>query len=470
MRGGSPASPAAEFIAPLLHGTHTGKECLPGLGLLTMESFFTRFKNPLVLIAIVLLQVIALAMQVQRPAKDPDAPTGAAAMESEGAAPDGREVSLLRRWTVTAVTPLEAAVQISSSRVRGVWDDYVNLRQTRQQNAALKDEVARLREEEASFAEDAAQGRRLQRLLAFREQYALANVAAQVIGTSGSERSHVLYLDKGSADGLKPDQPVITPDGVVGKIRDVFPHTSQLLLINDPSSGAGVILAATRIRAIVRGTATGEVQIDDLTADSRIKVGEPVITSGGDLVFPRGLPVGTIQSIAPDPLHQPYTAITIKPAADLNRLEEVLVITATSATLPPTAAQDAATAEATAETNQRAADLVAGKLPSLQPSASASAASGTVNSAAGTAAAGNGASGSGAGTTQPAPDDPESQIGGLPGITNSGLPRPKPALHLDRFSPGATPPAVEMTPGGPPRSPGSAQRQTSPGQQPDQQR
>ena len=168
-----------------------------------------------------------------------------------------------------------------------------------------------------------------------------STVAAQVIGTSGSERSHVLYLDKGSEDGLKPEQAVITPDGVVGKIRDVFPHTSQLLLISDSSSGAGVILATTRIRGIVKGTATGRVEIDNLTADSRIKVGEPVVTSGGDLVFPRGLPVGVIESIAPDPLHQPYTAIRIKPAANLNRLEEVLVITGTSATLPPAAAQDA---------------------------------------------------------------------------------------------------------------------------------
>ncbi len=433
-----------------------------------MESFFTRLKNPLVLIAIVLVQVIALAMQVQRPARDADGPAGGAAMESEGSAPDGQEVSLLRRWTVTAIAPLEAGVQISSSKVRGLWHDYVDLRQARQQNMALRNEVARLREEEASLAEDAAQGRRLQRLLAFREQYALTNVAAQVIGTSGSERSHVLYLDKGSADGLKPDQPVVTPDGVVGKIRDVFPHTSQLLLINDPSSGAGVILAVTRIRAIVRGTATGQVQIDDLTADSRIKVGEPVITSGGDLVFPRGLPVGTIQSIAPDPLHQPYTAITIKPAADLNRLEEVLVITASSATLPPAAAQDAATAEATAEASQRAADLVARKLPGLQPSAAAAEAAG--NGAAGTAAETKGASrGSGAGTTPAAPDDPESQIGGLPGVANSGLPKPRAALHTDRFSPGATLPATEMTPGGQPESPGRAQGQATPGHQPDQQ-
>ena len=386
------------------------------------------------LITIVLLQVIALAMQVQRPSKDAEMPASARAMEDAGSAPDGKHVSLLRRWTVTAMTPLETAVHSSSVKVRGAWGNYVNLLHTRQQDAQLKNEVARLREEEASFAEDAQQGRRLQTLLGFKESYVTSTVAAQVIGTSGSERSHVLYLDKGSEDGLKPEMAVITPDGVVGKIRDVFPHTSQLLLISDPSSGAGVILATTRIRGIVKGTATGRVEIDNLTADSRIKAGEPVVTSGGDLVFPRGLPVGTIESIAPDPLHQPYTAIVIKTAANLNRLEEVLVITGTSAALPPAAAQDAATAEATQDANQRAADLIAEKLPSLHPEGDASP----------PAAGADG---------KPVSDDPESQVGGAVGYINSGLPRPKPAVHPDKFTPGTVPPATELTPGAPASAP-----------------
>jgi rod shape-determining protein MreC len=394
-----------------------------------MDSFFYRFRNPLVLITIVLLQVIALAMQVQRPSKD--AEISARSMESAGAAPDGKHISLLRRWTVTAMTPLEVAVHGSSLKVRGAWGNYVGLMHTREQDAQLKQEVARLREEEASFAEDAAQGRRLQKLLAFKESYVTSTVAAQVIGTSGSERSHVLYIDKGSDDGLKPEQAVITPDGVVGKIRDVFPHTAQLLLISDPSSGAGVILATTRIRGIVKGTATGLVEIDNLTSDSRIKVGEPVVTSGGDLVFPRGLPVGVIESIELDPLHQPYTAIRIKTAANLNRLEEVLVITGTSGTLPPTAAQDADAAEATAEATKKAADLIAEKLPSLHPE-------GNGNAVAGAA---------GADGTTPASDDPESQVGSVPGVINSGLPRPKATVKPDRYTPGTVPPAADLRPG-----------------------
>jgi len=319
-------------------------------------------------------------------------------------------------------------------RVRGLlrMGNYVDLLHTRQQDAELKQEVARLRVEEASFAEDAHQGRRLQSLLGFKQQYVTSTVAAQVIGTSGSERSHVLYLDKGSEDGLKPEMAVITPDGVVGKIRDVFPKTSQLLLISDSSSGAGVILATTRIRGIVKGTATGRVEIDNLTADSRIKVGEPVVTSGGDLVFPRGLPVGTIESIAPDPLHQPYTAIVIKTAANLNRLEEVLVITGTSETLPAAAAQDADAAEATQEANQKAADLIAEKLPSLHSDGDAAPVAGAV-----------GADG------KPVSDDPESQVGGAVGYINSGLPRPKAAARPDKYSPGTVAPAAELTPGAP---------------------
>ena len=394
---------------------------------LSMDSFFIRFKNVLVLIALVLLQVVALAVQVQRPAEG---------TLQENAA-DGRKITLLRRWTVALVTPVERVTHGTSLKVRGVWSNYIDLRHAREQNRQLREEVTQLREEQAAFAEDAAQGRRLQAVLGFQQKYIARTVAAQVIGTSGSDRAHVLYLDKGSADGLQPDQAVITPYGIVGKLRDVFPHTSQLLLINDSSSGAGVLLESTRIRGIIRGTAGGDVQINNLTADERIKPGEPVVTSGGDQVFPRGLPVGTIQSVTPDLQHQPYTAITIKPAADLSRLEEVLVITGTSSTLPASAVADAAKAEATAsaEESKRAADVLAQKLPSAHD--------GTAADSSNKNPAGDGKATS---AISPAADN---QIRGVPGVPNSGLPKVPPAAHADRYTPGATPPAADLRPGAP---------------------
>ncbi len=368
------------------------------------------------LVAVLLAQTLLLAVQV-RDLRGPSQP-------------DGRKVTLLRSWAAGAVAPFERVTAFLGRGIRGNWANYVDLRRTRQQNADLQKEVARLRLEQAEFAEDALQGRRLQALLAFREQYVNATVAAQVIGTSGVDSSKVLLIDKGADFGLKPDMAVITPDGIVGKLRDVFPHTAQVLEIDDPSSGAGVILASTRIRAIVRGGPDGRVQIGNLTADSRIKPGEEVLTSGGDQVFPRGLKVGTIESIAPDRDRQLYTLIRVHPAVNLSQLEEVLVITGTQAELPAAAQQDLAAGDAAAKQMkadaqkaeaQRAADLAAERLPSLIPPPNAD----------GTPAATD----NGAATADPL-HPPALVI------------KPVPALHPDRYSPGQTLPAASLTPGG----------------------
>ena len=388
-----------------------------------MDTFLGRFKNPLVLLAVVLAQTLWLATQVQHPLRPG---LGFSAGE------DSHKVTLLRQWAMFVAGPVERVAHGTSLSVRHTWANYVGLRGARQQNDQLKNEVARLRLEQAAFAQDAAEGRRLQALLAFKQNYVTSTVAAQVIGTSGSDRSHVLWIDKGSADGLRPEQAVITPDGVVGKLRDVMPHTAQLLLVNDPNSGAGVILQSTRMRGIIRGTAAGEVQINNLTADERIKSGERIITSGGDQVFPRGLPVGTIAYVEADPKHQPYTIIHITPAANLRQLEEVLVITGTDATLPAAAQGDAAIAQAAAEENQRAADLVAARLPGLHE------AEGETDGA--QAATGVDASKAAAAGDTPGP---------VPGVPSSGMPKVKPPVHADRYSPGSTPSAEELTPGAP---------------------
>jgi rod shape-determining protein MreC len=386
-----------------------------------MESFFTRFKNVLVLVAVLFAQTIGLAIQVRRPA--------------EFGTPDSHQVTLMRYWVVAAVTPFERAFHAVGQNVRGAWGNYVNLRHVHEQNQDLRQEIARLRLEQAAFAEDAVQGHRLQALLAFQQHYIASTVAAQVIGTSGTDLSRLIYIDKGNDYHLKPDMAVITPDGIVGKIRDVFPHTAQVLLISDQTSGTGVLLASTRILAILHGSSTGHVQITNLTADSRIKPGETVLTSGGDQIFPRGLPVGTIESIAPDPDHQPYTAIRIKPAANLSQLEEVLVITGTKPTLPAAAQKDlavgvstaearaaaeaaakakaAADAEAAAEASARsAAEVLADRLPSLHD-----------------------------------PNAPATPAANPQALPSTVVPRPLPAIRPDRYSPGDTPPASSLVPG-----------------------
>ena len=127
---------------------------------------------------------------------------------------------------------------------------------------------------------------------------------------------------------------VITADGIVGKVREVYPRSAQILLINDQTSGAGVILETTRIRGILRGNAEGQPQIVGLTLDSRIQPGERVLTAGGDEIFPRGLPVGTVDRVVKDPDQDGFIKVIVKPAAHLDRLDEVLVDHLRRAALP----------------------------------------------------------------------------------------------------------------------------------------
>lgn len=303
----------------------------------------------------------------------------------------------------------------------------------RDQNKQLQQTIDRLRLEQAELHEDALQGQRLQALVKFREGYAYATLPAQVIGTSGSNQSRVLYLDKGLDDGLKPDMAVITGDGIVGKVRDVFARTAQVLLINDQTSGAGVVLEKTRIRGILRGNAAGQPQVINILADQRIQPGEQVLTAGGDQIFPRGLPVGAVEKVVRDPERSGFIEVVIKPAADLQHLDEVLVITSLDSKMSPQQQKDLAASEdqkgaeaaelAAEAERKKAAQEMEERLPGLNnpnaPDAGGANPSGT-NPAGATPALG-----------QMGPD-------GKLATNASQLPTPKPipAKHPDRFSPG----------------------------------
>ena len=309
-----------------------------------MENFFTRYKNPLALMAVLFIQVVALATQVKRP---------------EGAKPGstGSGTRLIRVWTVTAFTPVEKMFVSTGRFFRDGWHNYADLRGARKQNTELQEEVARLQMEQVRLRQDADQARRLQVLLDFKEKFITKTVAAQVIATSGTEQSRLITIDKGSKAGIKTDMPVITPDGIVGKIKEVGPISSQILMINDHDSGAGVILENTRLQGIVKGTPLGELQITEgIMSDEKVEAGERVITSGGDRIYPKGYPVGTVIGATADRDNESFLVIKIKPAADLNRLEEVLVITEMS---------DNSHSASAGPEPMRAADILSQRLPSI---------------------------------------------------------------------------------------------------------
>src|SRR5271166_5459100 len=280
-----------------------------------MDTFLGRYKNLIVLTAILFAQIIGLAIQVRRPAQS-------------------GETRLIRLWAVSAVSPVESAVVHAQKWVYDAWTSYFYLRGVRRENRELREQIERMKVEDARLGEDARMARRIQTLLAFKEQYIDSTVAAQVIGTSGSEQSRVLYIDKGSKDGIKPDMAVITPTGIVGKIVQVFPGSSQVLPINDQLSGVGAALKASRLQGILKGAANGTTTLQYIMSDEPVKPGEEVVTSGGDRIFPKGFPVGTVASVEPG--KDLFLNIRVIPSARLDRLEEVLVITKVQDRAPDT--------------------------------------------------------------------------------------------------------------------------------------
>jgi len=301
-----------------------------------MESVLGRYRNLIVLVLVLFAQLLGLAVQVKR-----------------GNSNEGQDTRLIRIWAVGALSPFERGVVWIQNSSRNVWHNYFYLRGVRAENRQLKEQIEQMRLEQVRLTEDAAQARRLQNLLGFKEQFIAKTVAAQVIGSSGSDLSRIVYIDKGENSGIKRDMAVMTADGIVGKVLLVYPSESQVLLISDQSSGVGAILDKSRLQGVLRGTPNGEVTLERVMSDEQVQPGETVLTSGGDQIFPKGLPIGSVTKVAPG--KDLFLNIKIRPAADLSKLEEVLVLV------------EKQERQAVADVHERvrAADILAQRLPSV---------------------------------------------------------------------------------------------------------
>jgi len=267
-----------------------------------MVAIPSRHKSLVLLTGVIILQVLMLAVQIKR--------------ESEG--------RLIRIWTVGAVSPFERAGSSSFGWFRDAWRKYFALQNTTKVNEQIRRENDALKLQISQLQGKAAEADRLAALLNFRQSHAnVPMIGARVIGTGAGTASLMIQLDRGERDGIRKNMGVITPDGVVGKVVESYPNASQVLLLTDKESGVGAMLADSRIQSPVGGQGEPLLVMKYVPNDDEVNPGERVVTSGMDRIFPRDLPVGTVAEIKPG---NPFKQIRVKPAASLERLEEVLVL------------------------------------------------------------------------------------------------------------------------------------------------
>jgi rod shape-determining protein MreC len=267
-----------------------------------MAGMFSRHRPLVVLASVVLAQILLLAYQIKR----------------------NRDVRLIRYWAVELMTPIERSGAWGFSSIRGLWTGYIDLHNARIENRQLRDELGRLQLQNRGLESETNEAKRLKGLLNFRDTHPEAQmVAAQVIGASADPTSHTLFINRGTRDQLKNNMAVVTPDGIVGKLVEVFPATSQILLINDKESGVGALFAQSRTHGVVKGSGDPLPRMDYVVNDEKVKVGDTILTSGDDRIFPKGLLIGTVTDTKSA---LPFQVIHLQPATRLDRLEDVLIL------------------------------------------------------------------------------------------------------------------------------------------------
>jgi rod shape-determining protein MreC len=292
----------------------------------------SRHKSLALLASVIFVQVLLLAYQIKR--------------DSEG--------RLIRVWSVSAISPFERAGTYGIGSVRGTWGHYFALQNASRENEDLRHENDRLKLEVTQLQSRVAEAGRLAALLNFRESHQqVPMLGARVIAASADSASRTIYLDRGERDGVQKNMGVITPDGIVGKVIETFSNTAQVLLLTDKDSGVGAMLAESRIQSPVGGTGEPRLEMKYVATDDKVEVGERVVTSGMDRIFPRDLPVGTVAEVKPG---NPFKMIRVQPAANLERLEEVIVLTTMQPLILKHDATETSTAADSKSTNKPAAE------------------------------------------------------------------------------------------------------------------
>jgi rod shape-determining protein MreC len=267
-----------------------------------MPAIDTRRRSGYLFIAVLVAQLVVISAQVSTK-------TGAPVLEA------------------VAVGLFSEVQRVGSTIVRtvtSVWTGYVDLRGLRAENERLSRELRDTRvvlQQERALAQ---RTRGLQQLLDLRQRARVETTAAEVIAAAATPEFRTITIDKGTAGGLRPDMAVIAPSGVVGRVVVPSVRAAKVQLLIDSSAAAGALIERTRAQGVVVGTGGDRLDLEYLSGSADLSVGDTVITSGIDGIYPKGFVIGWIERV--ERAGVSYGKVTVKPAVDFSRLEEVLVV------------------------------------------------------------------------------------------------------------------------------------------------
>ncbi len=233
------------------------------------------------------------------------------------------DVRLVRVWAVTAVTPVARLLETARRDVSTALDTYVFLAGAQKENRLLKRQLGELKFEVRRLRRELARADRAEALKLFIERSPSKMVAARVIGAGTGADSKVVFIDRGTRDGVKKGMAVVTPEGIAGRVAAAYPTASRVVLVTDPSFAAGVVSARTHVQGTLKGMGGRACRVDYVQNEQHVEEGEWFYTSGDDRVFPRGLPVGPVKVSREGKL---LREILVEPAGLQAGMEEVLVI------------------------------------------------------------------------------------------------------------------------------------------------
>jgi len=265
------------------------------------------FSKRMILVAVVIVLVAVNVILLTITGKHTQAPSG------------------LGRGVLVVVSPFQKQFTAFFQSVKNLWNEYFFLVSTAKENKQLKKALGRSMEQLNRFAETELANERLRHLLGFEKEVPRPMIAARVVGKDPSAWSKTVIVDKGSRDGVRQGAPVVIPEGIAGVVVEASARYAKVLLLIDPNSAVDALVQKTRARGIVKGGGGDFCVFDFVLRKHEISVGDTVVSSGLDGVFPKGLRVGRISEIVR--LNAGiFQKVSVTPYVDFEILEEVFVI------------------------------------------------------------------------------------------------------------------------------------------------